>query len=56
MRRVQSYFVGEPDACAEWLRGFVDAGASHLVLRIASLDPVPHLETIAERVLPQLRS
>jgi alkanesulfonate monooxygenase SsuD/methylene tetrahydromethanopterin reductase-like flavin-dependent oxidoreductase (luciferase family) len=55
MRGAQSYFVGDTDACAAWLRDYVDAGATHLVLRVASLDPMPQVKAIAERVLPAVR-
>ena len=44
MRAAQAYFVGDVDDCRKWLDGFVEAGARHLVLRFATLDPLPHLE------------
>ena len=44
MRRAQAYFVGDADRCGAWLEGFVDAGAHHIVLRFAALEPLPHLE------------
>ena len=47
MRRAQAYFIGDPDGCKRWLREFADAGAEHLVLRFASLDPRAHLERAA---------
>jgi probable F420-dependent oxidoreductase len=56
MRHGQSYFVGDAEEAVEWLRGFVDAGARNLVLRFATLDPLPQLETVAEHVLPGLRA
>jgi probable F420-dependent oxidoreductase len=56
MRGAQSYFVGGPDECAEWLRAFAQAGARHLVLRFATLDPEPQLDTVAERLLPALQA
>ena len=56
MRNAQSYFVGGLEECAAWLRSFVDAGARHLVLRFATLDPDPHLDAVAERVLPAVRN
>jgi probable F420-dependent oxidoreductase len=54
MRRAQAYFVGDVEGCAAWLRSFVEAGARHLALRFASLDPQPQLERAAE--LPALLS
>lgn len=47
MRKAQAYFVGDTAACAAWLEGFVDAGARHLLLRFATLDPIPQLERAA---------
>jgi probable F420-dependent oxidoreductase len=54
MRKAQAYFVGEVPACVAWLRGFVDAGAGHLLLRFATLDPLPQLERAAE-LLPSIQ-
>jgi alkanesulfonate monooxygenase SsuD/methylene tetrahydromethanopterin reductase-like flavin-dependent oxidoreductase (luciferase family) len=54
MRQAQAYFVGSPDKCEQWLRGFVDAGAQHLLLRFATLDTIPQLERAAE-LLPAVK-
>ncbi|MGJ5755151.1 alkanesulfonate monooxygenase SsuD/methylene tetrahydromethanopterin reductase-like flavin-dependent oxidoreductase (luciferase family) [Streptomyces puniciscabiei] len=56
MNTVQAYGWGSPRECADWLAEYVAAGARHLVLRIGSLDPRPHLRQIAEEVLPVLRA
>jgi probable F420-dependent oxidoreductase len=48
MRKVQAYFVGDGGACRAWLKGFVEAGARHLLLRFATLDPLTQLERAAD--------
>ena len=54
---MQPYFGGSEDECAEWLAGYVRAGARHIVLRLGSLDAhSKHLHATAEAVLPLLRS
>jgi probable F420-dependent oxidoreductase len=46
MKRSQACFAGsEPDA-VDWLRGFVQAGAEHLVIRLAG-DPERQLDAVA---------
>jgi probable F420-dependent oxidoreductase len=50
MRSAQAYFIGDAEGCGAWLRSFVDAGARHLVIRFASMDPSPHLERLAPLV------
>jgi alkanesulfonate monooxygenase SsuD/methylene tetrahydromethanopterin reductase-like flavin-dependent oxidoreductase (luciferase family) len=57
MSELQPYFGGSEDECAEWLAGYVRAGARHIVLRLGSLDAhSKHLHATAEAVLPLLRS
>ncbi|OIK06121.1 LLM class flavin-dependent oxidoreductase [Streptomyces monashensis] len=56
MRTIQAYAWGSAEKCAEWLGGYVRAGARHLVVRIGSLDPEPQLKEIAEVLLPALRA
>lgn len=56
MRTIQAYAWGSAEKCAEWLAGYVRAGARHLVVRIGSLDPEPQLKEIAEVLLPALRA
>ena len=34
IRRYQGCFAGNSEAATQWLRGFVEAGAEHLCLRI----------------------
>ncbi|WP_416897353.1 MAG: LLM class flavin-dependent oxidoreductase [Minwuia sp.] len=52
MRRIQANFAGPAAAAAEWLQGFADAGASHIVLRFAG-DHEKHQDAIA-RIREQL--
>jgi alkanesulfonate monooxygenase SsuD/methylene tetrahydromethanopterin reductase-like flavin-dependent oxidoreductase (luciferase family) len=55
MTTVQAYGYGTAEQCAEWLDGYVRAGARHLVLRIGSLDPASQLKEVAATVLPAVR-
>ena len=43
----QASYAGPAAGCAEWLKGYADAGASHLVLRFAG-DHERHMDAIAE--------
>lgn len=56
---VQAYGYGSPAACADWLAGYIRAGARHVVVRIGSLEPVPRLieslKVTAEALLPVVR-
>ncbi|GKQ35325.1 LLM class flavin-dependent oxidoreductase [Streptomyces sp. A012304] len=55
MSAIQAYAWGTAEHCAEWLNGYVRAGARHIVVRIGSLRPEPQLKEIAEVVLPAVR-
>jgi probable F420-dependent oxidoreductase len=46
MKSRQANYAGPAAGAAEWLKGYIDEGASHLVLRFAG-DPERHLETFA---------
>jgi hypothetical protein len=46
MKRVQACYAGPAAGAREWIQSFVDAGASHVVLRFAG-DHERHLETVA---------
>jgi probable F420-dependent oxidoreductase len=52
MRQRQACYAGPPGGVADWVRGFVEAGASHVVLRFAG-EPERHLDAMA-RVRSQL--
>ena len=45
LRRRQAVYGGPPDGAAEFLKGFADAGASHMIVRLAG-DPDRQLETV----------
>jgi probable F420-dependent oxidoreductase len=46
MRSRQANYAGSASGAAAWLKGYVDEGASHLVLRFAG-DAEPQMDTIA---------
>ncbi|GAA4958933.1 LLM class flavin-dependent oxidoreductase [Actinoplanes utahensis] len=52
---IQAMFAGTADEAADWLHGYVGAGARHLVIRLATDDHESDLEEFAARVLPLLR-
>jgi alkanesulfonate monooxygenase SsuD/methylene tetrahydromethanopterin reductase-like flavin-dependent oxidoreductase (luciferase family) len=47
LRRRQSCYAGPAAGAVEWLRGYVEAGVQHLVLRFAG-DHARHMEMLAE--------
>lgn len=52
LRQWQAYFSGDAGQTTEWLRGYVDAGVKHLVLRFATItDTLTQLER-ATALLP----
>ncbi|MFC0003923.1 LLM class flavin-dependent oxidoreductase [Micromonospora siamensis] len=55
MAQIQAYGNGTAEECAQWLAGYVRAGARHLVIRIGSLQPATQLKEIAEVLVPALR-
>lgn len=56
MATIQAYCWGSPEECADWLAGYVRAGARHIVIRVGSLEPEAQLKEIAEVVLPAVRA
>ncbi|MFY1701801.1 LLM class flavin-dependent oxidoreductase [Micromonospora sp. WMMA1923] len=56
MSQIQAYGWGSARECADWLVGYLRAGARHIVIRIGSLDPRPQLEQIGEVLLPAVRA
>ncbi|MER7165666.1 LLM class flavin-dependent oxidoreductase [Micromonospora sp. NPDC000207] len=56
MMQIQAYGWGSAQTCAQWLRGYLRAGARHVVIRIGSLDAVSQLERIGAELLPALRA
>lgn len=55
MSAIQAFCHGTPQHCANWLAGFIAAGARHLVLRVGSLNPGRQLDLISDELLPALR-
>ncbi|MEW9532096.1 LLM class flavin-dependent oxidoreductase [Microbispora sp. NPDC049125] len=55
MSTIQAYGYGSAEECADWLGGYIEAGARHIVVRIGSLDPGPQLDEIAGELLPAVR-
>ncbi len=55
MEKVQGFVTGTDEQCAARLRGYADAGARHIVIRIGALDPVPVLDRVAA-LAAQVRS
>jgi alkanesulfonate monooxygenase SsuD/methylene tetrahydromethanopterin reductase-like flavin-dependent oxidoreductase (luciferase family) len=51
---VQALFAGPAEACADWLRAYVAAGARHVVVRFAADDHLAALEEFAVTVRPDL--
>lgn len=47
MGRLQGFVTGTDAQCAARLRGYADAGARHIVIRIGALDPAPLLDRVA---------
>ncbi|WP_039804655.1 LLM class flavin-dependent oxidoreductase [Nocardia araoensis] len=52
---IQALFAGTARDAADWLHGYVAAGARHLVIRLATEDHDAGLEEFADQVLPLLR-
>lgn len=52
---IQAMFAGTPREAADWLDGYIAAGARHLVIRLATDDHEAGLEEFADRVLPLMR-
>jgi alkanesulfonate monooxygenase SsuD/methylene tetrahydromethanopterin reductase-like flavin-dependent oxidoreductase (luciferase family) len=55
MSRLQGLCAGTPQACAEWLQGFIAAGAQTVVIRFGGPDQFGQLERCTKEVLPQVR-
>jgi hypothetical protein len=52
----QGCYAGSAEGAAEWLHGFVEAGARHLVLRLAGPDQADQLRQATRGILPRLGS
>jgi probable F420-dependent oxidoreductase len=52
--RTQGHEAGEPERCAEFLRGFARAGARHFVVRFAASDQETQMDRLLAEVAPLL--
>ncbi len=52
----QGCYAGPVKGCREWLAGFIEAGARHVVLRFAGPDQSDQLERATTGLLPGLRA
>ncbi|MEU8123291.1 LLM class flavin-dependent oxidoreductase [Spirillospora sp. NPDC049024] len=52
---IQALFAGTARQAADWLNGYIKAGARHLVIRLATDDHDADLERFGDQVLPLLR-
>lgn len=55
-QKFQAFFAGTHQQCIDWLQGYVDAGAEHIVLRIPDTDFDAHMQVLAKEVMPKLKS
>ena len=55
-QKYQAFFGGNHAECIDWLKGYIAAGAEHIVLRIPDNDYTQHLETLAQHILPALHT
>jgi probable F420-dependent oxidoreductase len=56
MRKLQAFYGGDAAGLARWIRGYLEAGARHVIVRLATLgDPRPMAAAVSENVLPALR-
>ncbi|MBI2817753.1 MAG: LLM class flavin-dependent oxidoreductase [Acidobacteria bacterium] len=54
--RTQAIFAGEPEACADFIRAFATAGATHFIVRFSSSDQEPQMDRFVAEVVPRLNS
>jgi len=51
----QACYAGPLEGCAEWLQGWIDAGATHLAIRFAGGDQLRQVDETATKLLPRLK-
>jgi alkanesulfonate monooxygenase SsuD/methylene tetrahydromethanopterin reductase-like flavin-dependent oxidoreductase (luciferase family) len=56
MASLQAFYAGGVEGCIDWLQGYVEAGARHVVLRFGSFDPGGQLREHSGRLSSALRS
>ncbi|GAA0568963.1 LLM class flavin-dependent oxidoreductase [Actinomadura livida] len=55
IRSIQAMFAGTAREVAEWLNSYIEAGARHVVIRLATDDHDADLDAFADLVLPLLQ-
>jgi probable F420-dependent oxidoreductase len=55
IRSIQAMFAGTAREAAEWLNSYIEAGARHVVIRLATHDHDADLDAFADLVLPLLQ-
>jgi alkanesulfonate monooxygenase SsuD/methylene tetrahydromethanopterin reductase-like flavin-dependent oxidoreductase (luciferase family) len=55
VQKIQAMFAGPPPDAGAWLNSFIEAGARHIVIRLAADDHGVALERFAGGILPLLR-
>ncbi|MEV6041561.1 LLM class flavin-dependent oxidoreductase [Nonomuraea sp. NPDC052116] len=51
---IQAMFAGTPEEAANWLNGYIEAGARHVVIRLAVDDHRAAMEEFAAQVMPRM--
>jgi hypothetical protein len=51
----QACYAGPIDGAAGWLRRWIDAGASHVIIRFAGGEQLAQVDETASRLLPRVR-
>ncbi|WP_431931704.1 LLM class flavin-dependent oxidoreductase [Nonomuraea jabiensis] len=51
---IQAMFAGTPEEAANWLNGYIEEGAQHVVIRLAVDDHRAAMEEFAAQVLPRM--
>jgi alkanesulfonate monooxygenase SsuD/methylene tetrahydromethanopterin reductase-like flavin-dependent oxidoreductase (luciferase family) len=54
IEQYQGHCAGGPERCAAFLKGFVEAGATHFVVRFAAASQEPQMERFLKDVVPLL--
>jgi alkanesulfonate monooxygenase SsuD/methylene tetrahydromethanopterin reductase-like flavin-dependent oxidoreductase (luciferase family) len=55
IKKTQAICAGTPEQVARFIRGFIDAGAPHFVVRLATANQEPQMERFLDLVVPLLK-
>ncbi|MFD0691431.1 LLM class flavin-dependent oxidoreductase [Actinomadura fibrosa] len=55
IQSIQAMFAGTPEEAVAWLKSYADAGARHIIIRLATEDHDAALDELGDAVLPALR-